>query len=86
MRGRHRSNLTDAQWAMIAPLLSSYDPPTADLREAANACPYLEKTGGPWRYLPTDFGARPTLRTRRDRFEPSGSGRRSAALPTRRAP
>ena len=61
--GRYPSDLTDAQWATVAPLLISYDPLTADLREMVNACLYLEKTGCPWRYLPTDFGP-PYLRHR----------------------
>lgn len=60
---RYPSDLTDAGWATIVPLLSGYDPLTADLREMVNACLYLEKTGCPWRYLPTDFGPRPTVRT-----------------------
>jgi transposase len=51
---RYPSDLTDAQWALIAPLLSSYDPLKVDLREMVNACLYLEKTGCPWRYLPTE--------------------------------
>lgn len=53
---RYPSDLTDAQWGTVAPVLSGYDPLTADLREMVNACLYLEKTGCPWRYLPTDFG------------------------------
>ena len=50
--GRYPSDLTDEEWALLAPLLSGYDPLTADLREMVNACLYLEKTGCPWRYLP----------------------------------
>ncbi|GJD57964.1 hypothetical protein MTDSW087_00089 [Methylobacterium dankookense] len=77
-RGRRfPSDLTDAQWATVAPLLASYDPLTADLREMVNACLYLEKTGCPWRYLPTDFGPWETVRTWHDRFRAMGSGWRS---------
>ena len=61
---RYPSDLTDGEWALLAPLVSGYDPLTGDLREMVNACLYLEKTGCPWRYLPTDFGPRPTVRTR----------------------
>ena len=43
--------------------MSGYDPLTADLREMVNACLYLEKTGCPWRYLPSDFGSWATVRT-----------------------
>lgn len=53
------SDLTDAQWAEIAPLLP---PPAArgrkrsvDLREIMNALFYLDKTGCQWRALPRDF-------------------------------
>ena len=62
----------DEEWALLAPLLSGYDPLTADLREMVNACLYLEKTGCPWRYLPTDIGPRPTVRTWHDRFRADG--------------
>lgn len=69
---RYPSDLTDAEWATLKPLLSGYDPLTADLREMVNACLYLDKTGCPWRYLPTDFGPRPTVRTWHDRFRADG--------------
>ena len=53
------SDLTDAQWAEIAPLLP---PPAArgrkrrvDPREIMNALFYLDKTGCQWRALPRDF-------------------------------
>lgn len=53
------SDLTDAQWAQLEPLL----PPPAtrgrkrsvDLREIMNALFYLDKTGCQWRALPRDF-------------------------------
>lgn len=80
---RYPSDLTDAEWATIAPLLSGYDPLTADLREMVNACLYLEKTGCPWRYLPTDFGPRPTVRTWYDRFRADGLWSEMAGLLTR---
>ncbi len=38
---RDPTDLTDAQWALIAPLLSSYEPLKVDLREMVNACLYL---------------------------------------------
>jgi len=52
-------DLTDAQWALIAPLL----PPPArtgrkrrvDAREVLNALIYLDRTGCQWRALPHDF-------------------------------
>ncbi|SFG79195.1 Transposase [Methylobacterium gossipiicola] len=73
MRRRHYpSDLTDEQWAAIAPLLAGYDPLTADLRQMVNACLYLEKTGCPWRYLPINFGPWETVRKWRDRFLADG--------------
>ena len=44
---RYPSDLTDDEWALLAPLVLGYDPLTADPREIVNACLYLEKTG--WR-------------------------------------
>lgn len=80
---RYPSDLTDEEWATVAPLLSGYDPLTADLREMVNACLYLEKTGCPWRYLPTDFGPWETVRTWHDRFRSDGLWSEVAALLTR---
>jgi putative transposase len=80
---RYPSDLTDAQWGTVAPVLSGYDPLTADLREMVNACLYLEKTGCPWRYLPTDFGPWETVRTWHDRFRADGIWAEVAALLTR---
>lgn len=58
-RPAYPSDLTDAQWALIAPLLP---PPchtgrkrTIDRRELLNALFYLDKTGCQWRALPHDF-------------------------------
>lgn len=81
--GRYPSDLTDAQWATVAPFLAGYDPLSADLREMVNACLYLEKTGCPWRYLPTDFGPWETVRTWHDRFRADGIWTEIAALLTR---
>ncbi len=66
----------------MAPLLAGYDPLTADLCEMVNACLYLEKTGCPWRYLPTDFGPWETGRTWHDRFRADGLWSEIAALLT----
>ena len=50
---RYPSDLTDAEWQTIEPVLRSYATLTVDLREMVNACLYLEKAGCPWRFLPT---------------------------------
>jgi putative transposase len=77
---RYPSDLTDAQWAPIASLLSSYDPLKVDLREMVNVCLYLEKAGCPWRYLPSDFGPWATERPWHDRFRADGIWSGVAAL------
>ena len=53
---RYPSDLTDAEWATIEPLLSCYATLTVDLREIVNACLYLDKAGCSWRFLPKEFG------------------------------
>ena len=58
---RYPSDLTDAEWAIVEPLLKELDPyktgrpRKTDLREVLNAIFYLNKTGCPWRYLPKEF-------------------------------
>ena len=37
-RRRYPSDLSDAKWATVEPLFSSYATLTADLREIVNAC------------------------------------------------
>lgn len=58
MRRGYPSDLTDEQWAQIAPLLAPKPngrPPELDRREVVNAILYLVRTGCQWRYLPADF-------------------------------
>ena len=58
-RPAYPSDLTDAQWALLAPLLPPPCPTgrkrTIDRRELLNALFYLDKTGCQWRALPHDF-------------------------------
>jgi transposase len=61
------SDLSDAPWALIEPVLTSWRnqrraraldigrPPEHDLRQIMNAILYVDRTGIPWRYLPHDF-------------------------------
>ena len=62
---RYPSDLTDAEWAHIAPLI-----PTAkrggrrrrvDLRQVVNGIMYVLSTGCQWRYVPKDLPPRSTL-------------------------
>jgi putative transposase len=66
-RQAYPSDLTDAQWALLEPLLRDREPEgpgrpaTVDLREIVNALLYIKQTGCPWRYLPHDLPARSTV-------------------------
>lgn len=66
-RKPYPSDLTDAQWAILEPLLPSPKgrghPRTADLREVLNAILYIARTGCQWRSLPHDFPPWPTVHT-----------------------
>lgn len=58
-RKTYPTDLTDAQWALLEPLLPAAKPGgrprSADLREVVNAILYLLRTGCAWRLLPHDF-------------------------------
>ena len=60
------SNLSDEEWARLAPLIPPASPGgrprKTDMRAAMNAIFYLLRTGCPWRYLPRDeFPPRSTV-------------------------
>jgi transposase len=56
---RYPSSLTDAEWAVIEPLLARKDgrgrPPRHDKRKMLDAIFYLVRSGCQWRLLPKDF-------------------------------
>jgi putative transposase len=58
-RKSYPSDLTDAEWAILAPLLPAAKaagrPRTTELREVVNAILYVVRTGCAWRMLPHDF-------------------------------
>ena len=58
-REAYPSDLTDAQWQLIGPLLPPAKPGgrprTVDLREVLDALCYLSRSGCAWRALPHDF-------------------------------
>jgi len=62
---RYPSDLTDAEWDLIKPLLPEARrggrPRTANLREVMNAVRYVLRTGCQWRQLPKDFPPRSTV-------------------------
>ncbi len=58
------SDVTDAQWALIEPLIPVYPggrPRTTDLRAVVDAVFYVLRTGCQWRYLPKDFPPKSTV-------------------------
>src|SRR5262245_21828786 len=58
-RALYETDLTDAQWAILSPLLPAPPgggrPRTTDLREVVNAILYVLRTGCAWDLLPHDF-------------------------------
>lgn len=63
--GRYPSDLTDAEWAIIAPMIPPSRrggrPRETDMREVMNAVRYVLRTGCQWRELPKDFPPRSTV-------------------------
>ena len=64
--GRYASDLTDAEWAVIVPLLPARKttgrPRTTCLRDVFDAILYIATTGCQWRMLPNDFPPVSTVR------------------------
>jgi putative transposase len=58
-RKPYPTDLTDAQWQLIAPLSPPCKPGgrdrKTDMRELVNAIRYVVRGGGSWRMLPHDF-------------------------------
>ena len=74
---RYESDLTDEEWARVAPLI----PPakhggarrTVDLREVVNGLMYILSTGCQWRAIPNDLPPRSTLWGYFDRWDWDGT-------------
>jgi transposase len=62
---RYPSDLTDAQWAILEPLVPKPStqgrPPQLKRRAIVNAILYVLRSGCPWRLLPLDFPAWQTV-------------------------
>ena len=62
---RYPSDLTDAEWALVAPLISPAKrggrPRSVDIREVLNAIFYVLWTGCQWKALPKDLPPRSTV-------------------------
>jgi putative transposase len=64
MRKPYPSDLTDAQWAIIEPLIpvnTTGRPRTVDMREVLNAIFYINRSGCQWDMLPHDLPAKSTV-------------------------
>jgi putative transposase len=64
MRKPYPSDLTDAQWEIVRPLIPVYKvgrPREVDMREVVNAIHYLNRSGCQWDMLPHDLPARSTV-------------------------
>ena len=65
-RLRYPSDLTDEEWALVAPLIPPAKrggrPRTTDMREVMNAILYIAGGGSQWRMLPKDFPPVSTVR------------------------
>lgn len=74
---RYPSNLTDAEWALIEPLI----PPakrgggkrSVDMRAVVNGLMYVLRTGCQWRAIPKDLAARSTVHDYFDLWDYGGT-------------
>ncbi len=75
---KYATDLTDEQWAAIAPLVATPSPnggrPTEiDRRAIVNALLYKHRTGCQWRMLPTDFPPMSSVRYYFDKWNRDGT-------------
>ncbi len=58
-RRPYPSDVSDAEWAFVAPHLTLMDPEAPQrehsLRDLFNALRWIVRSGAPWRYMPSDF-------------------------------
>jgi transposase len=61
----YTTDVTDTQWAKLAPRLAQADGPgrprTVDVRQVLNALLYKNRTGCQWRMLPQEFPPKSTV-------------------------
>jgi transposase len=69
-----RFDLSDAEWAIIAPLLPNKPRGVArqDDRRVLNGIFYILRTGSPWRDLPERYGPYTTVYNRYNRWAKAG--------------
>jgi transposase len=72
----HRYDLTDEQWARLAPLLPPQKPrtgrPNHDHRPIINGIQWILRTGAPWQDLPERYGSYKTVSSRFYRWRAAG--------------
>src|SRR6185295_15129399 len=77
MRKPYRSDLSDARWLLISPLLPPAKPGgrprKVDLREVVNTLFYQARTGCQWDYLPHDLLPKSTARDYFDAWHEDGT-------------
>jgi putative transposase len=80
---RYASELSDAEWAVVGPLLRPPvarrrrgRPPTVNLRRVLDALFYMNRTGCQWRYLPAEYPAWGAVRYYFDKWEVDGTWER----------
>ena len=70
------SDLTDAQWERLRPLLPPQKPrtgrPAKDHRTVLNGILWILRTGSPWRALPERYGSWKTVSSRFYRWQQAG--------------
>jgi transposase len=83
------SDLTDAQWERLGPLLPPQRPrtgrPAKDHRTILNGILWILRTGSPWRALPERYGSWKTVSSRFYRWEQAGIWERILAALQRQA-
>ena len=82
---RYPSDLTDAEWALVAPLIPPAKPGgnkrTVDIREVVNGLMYVLGTGCQWGAIPKDLPPRSTVNDYFRRWDNDGTlGRLHHAL------
>ena len=76
-RKRYPSDLSDEEWALIAPFCAGAAPASTTMRDVVEACLYLVAEGCRWRSLPRDFPPWQTVRWWWDRFRREGTRERA---------
>jgi transposase len=75
-RKAYSTDVTDAEWALLAPYLTLLDAGALQrryaLREVFNAVRWMVRAGAPWRLLPTNFPPWPTVSQHARRWMAAG--------------